>query len=133
MQYALTKENLLEAFKFCKKKRKKGIQPICFCRYVNMQMFSTFYFLPKWVTHFYEKAQNHEYTIYWCLFCSWKMCTYLIKWAWKLSLSLKFDKTTTTGLRVENYTKGGFSWDLESGHEFKLFTANIWILKLIFC
>ena len=25
-----------------------------------------------------------------------------------------------------------FSWDLETGHEFKLFPANIWIFKLFF-
>ena len=30
------------------------------------------------------------------------------------------------------YTKGGFSWDLELGHEFKLFPDNIWIFKLRF-
>ena len=29
-------------------------------------------------------------------------------------------------------TKGGFSWDLEWGHNFKLFTTNIWIFKFFF-
>ena len=28
--------------------------------------------------------------------------------------------------------KGSFSWDLFSGHKFKLFPANIWILKFFF-
>ena len=35
-------------------------------------------------------------------------------------------------IAAETPTKGGFSWDLESGHEFKLFPANIWIFKLVF-
>ena len=29
-------------------------------------------------------------------------------------------------------TKGSFSWDLESGHEFKLFSSNNWIFKFFF-
>ena len=30
------------------------------------------------------------------------------------------------------FPKVEFSWNLESGHEFKLFPANIWIFKLVF-
>ena len=39
-------------------------------------------------------------------------------------------KTSWSGWHL---TKGGASWELVWGHEFKLFAANIWIFKFWFC
>ena len=93
----------------------------------NCRIFSGKIFLLSWqniateTSSFYLQKQNHVHAA---------ACPYLDSIL--ILHILTYFNIFPNYYRTYFHIKGSFSWDLESGHELKLFPANIWIFKLFF-